>query len=60
MDEHGHYVRLAFDLPPGVYATVVLREIMKGGGPEGGGGGGEDLHHRGTETHGGLTEEGMD
>ena len=29
IDEHGGYVRLAFDLPPGSYATAVLREIMK-------------------------------
>lgn len=29
VDEHGGYVRLAFDLPRGAYATVVLREIMK-------------------------------
>ncbi len=29
LDEHGPYIRVAFDLPRGVYATVVLREIMK-------------------------------
>ncbi|MEM8756390.1 MAG: tRNA pseudouridine(13) synthase TruD [Planctomycetota bacterium] len=29
IDEHGSYVRVAFDLPPGAYATSVLREIMK-------------------------------
>lgn len=28
-DEHGPYIRVAFDLPPGAYATVVLRELMK-------------------------------
>ena len=28
-DEHGHFVRLAFDLPRGVYATIALREIMR-------------------------------
>ena len=28
-DEHGPYIRVAFDLPPGAYATVLLREIMK-------------------------------
>ncbi|HED52636.1 MAG TPA: tRNA pseudouridine(13) synthase TruD [Phycisphaerales bacterium] len=28
-DEFGGYVRLAFDLPAGAYATAVLREIMK-------------------------------
>ncbi|PHQ82570.1 MAG: tRNA pseudouridine(13) synthase TruD [Phycisphaera sp.] len=29
IDEHGGHVRLAFDLPPGTFATAVLREIMK-------------------------------
>ena len=29
MDENGHYIRVAFDLPRGAYATIVLREIMK-------------------------------
>ncbi|MBL8745969.1 MAG: tRNA pseudouridine(13) synthase TruD [Phycisphaerae bacterium] len=29
MDEHGEYVRCAFELPPGAFATVVMREIMK-------------------------------
>ena len=29
MDEHGPYIRVAFDLPRGIYATVALREIMK-------------------------------
>lgn len=28
-DEFGPYVRVAFDLPAGAYATTVLREIMK-------------------------------
>lgn len=28
-DEHGPYIRVAFDLPPGAYATVVMRELMK-------------------------------
>jgi tRNA pseudouridine13 synthase len=28
-DDYGEYIRLAFDLPRGSYATVVLREIMK-------------------------------
>lgn len=28
-DEHGPYVRVAFDLERGAYATVVLREIMR-------------------------------
>ncbi len=29
VDEHGAYVRLAFELPRGCFATTVLREIMK-------------------------------
>lgn len=29
LDEHGQFVRLAFELPRGSFATVVLREIMK-------------------------------
>src|SRR5690606_20483603 len=29
VDEHGEYVRVSFELPPGSYATVALREIMK-------------------------------
>ncbi|MEO0512318.1 MAG: tRNA pseudouridine(13) synthase TruD [Planctomycetota bacterium] len=29
MDEHGGYVKCAFDLPPGSFATVVMREVMK-------------------------------
>lgn len=29
LDEHGPYVRCAFDLPRGAFATEVLREIMK-------------------------------
>lgn len=28
-DEHGPYIRVAFDLPAGSYATVLLRELMK-------------------------------
>jgi tRNA(Glu) U13 pseudouridine synthase TruD len=28
LDEHGAFVRLAFDLPPGAFATVVLRECV--------------------------------
>lgn len=31
LDEHGSYVRVAFDLPRGAFATEVLREIMKVG-----------------------------
>ena len=33
-DEHGPYVRVAFDLPRGSYATVVLREIIGDDGVE--------------------------
>lgn len=29
VDEHGAHVTVAFTLPPGAFATVVLREIMK-------------------------------
>lgn len=29
VDEHGGYVLLAFTLPPGAFATVLLREVMK-------------------------------
>lgn len=29
VDEHGEYVRVAFELPAGAFATAVLREIMK-------------------------------
>jgi tRNA pseudouridine13 synthase len=29
VDEHGAYIRVAFDLPAGSYATVLLREMMK-------------------------------
>lgn len=28
-DEKGPYIRVAFDLPRGIYATVALREVMK-------------------------------
>lgn len=31
-DEHGEYVRCAFELPSGAYATLVMREIMKTSG----------------------------
>lgn len=30
-DEHGPYVRIAFDLPPGAFATAVLREALGDG-----------------------------
>lgn len=33
-DEHGSYVRVAFDLPRGSYATVVLRELIGDEGVE--------------------------
>lgn len=29
VDEHGHYIRCAFELPAGAFATIVMREIMK-------------------------------
>lgn len=29
LDEHGPYIRAAFELPRGAYATVALRELMK-------------------------------
>jgi tRNA pseudouridine13 synthase len=29
IDDHGQYIRVAFDLPRGAYATIVMREIMK-------------------------------
>lgn len=29
VDERGEYVRVAFELPPGAFATAVLREVMK-------------------------------
>lgn len=32
IDEHGPYVRVAFELPRGSFATVVLRELMKPSG----------------------------
>lgn len=28
-DEHGPFIRCAFELPPGAFATIVLREILK-------------------------------
>ena len=28
-DEHGSFLRLSFQLPPGSYATVVTRELCK-------------------------------
>ena len=31
VDEHGAYVRVAFELPRGAFATMVLREMMKNG-----------------------------
>lgn len=37
IDEHGPYIRVAFDLPRGAFATAVLREIMKPDDPDGSG-----------------------
>jgi tRNA pseudouridine13 synthase len=37
LDEHGPYVRCAFELPRGSFATVVLREVMKPERSEGAG-----------------------
>lgn len=31
VDEHGSFITVAFTLPPGAYATVLLRELMKNG-----------------------------
>ena len=31
VDEHGSYIRCAFDLPRGAFATVAMEEIMKNG-----------------------------
>ncbi len=28
-DQHGHFVKLAFEMPRGAFATIVLREVMK-------------------------------
>lgn len=35
VDEHGSYIRTAFDLPRGAYATVILRELIRGVEPDG-------------------------
>ncbi|MFI4853430.1 MAG: tRNA pseudouridine(13) synthase TruD [Phycisphaerales bacterium JB065] len=29
VDEHGHYIRCAFDLPAGSFATMLVRELLK-------------------------------
>ena len=29
MDEHGPYIAVAFTLPAGSFATILLREVMK-------------------------------
>jgi tRNA pseudouridine13 synthase len=29
VDEHGSFIRCAFELPPGAFATMVMREVMK-------------------------------
>lgn len=39
-DEHGPFIRLAFDLPRGAYATVLLRELLGDDLPSGEGEGG--------------------
>lgn len=36
VDEHGHYIRCAFELPAGAFATIVMREVMKSDAPDGG------------------------
>jgi tRNA(Glu) U13 pseudouridine synthase TruD len=33
VDDHGGYVTVAFTLPPGSFATVLLHELMKAGTP---------------------------
>lgn len=33
VDEHGPFVRCTFELPPGAFATVVMREVMKTSDP---------------------------
>lgn len=33
VDEHGPYIKTSFELPRGSYATMVLREVMKGESP---------------------------
>lgn len=42
LDDHGSYIRVAFDLPRGAYATVVLREIL--------GDAAVDTHHATRQT----------
>jgi tRNA pseudouridine13 synthase len=34
IDEHGAYVTVAFTLPPGSFATVLMQELMKTKGPD--------------------------
>ena len=34
VDENGGYIRTAFDLPRGAYATVLLRELVEGIDPD--------------------------
>lgn len=33
VDEHGGFIKVAFTLPPGAYATILLRELMKNDSP---------------------------
>jgi tRNA(Glu) U13 pseudouridine synthase TruD len=42
VDEHGSHITIAFTLPPGAFATVLLREIMKNDGSPAGATGGDE------------------
>jgi tRNA pseudouridine13 synthase len=44
VDEHGSYITVAFALPPGSYATVFLRELMKTTDESAAGEGAESTH----------------
>jgi tRNA pseudouridine13 synthase len=62
VDEHGAYVTLAFTLPAGSFATVLLREVMKSGvekpaGNEGEGGDDAEALVEGSEGIPMVTEE---
>jgi len=54
LDEHGAFVRLAFDLPPGAFATVVLRECV---GPVRDASGAAHDAHGGTADASGATPD---
>lgn len=66
VDENGGYITLAFSLPPGAFATVLLREIMKNdvaeAAPAGEGGESEEsLEGDGDPAHPlGMTEQSDD